>query len=132
MRSRGVSPGQIAAIGYCLGGTTVLELARSGADIAGVVSFHGGLKTTHPAEASVIRAKILVLTGGEDPVVPPTEVANFEDEMRRAGADWQVITYGGAPHGFTNPKGQNYRKSADRRSWEAMLVFFRELFGAGF
>jgi len=125
----GVDRNRIAAIGYCLGGTTVLELARSGADIGGVVSFHGGLKTKAPAESGLVRAKILVLTGAEDPVIPPAEVAAFEDEMRRAGTDWQVTLYGGAKHGFTQPKGANYQEAADRRSWEAMRTFFQEIFG---
>lgn len=123
-----VDRNRIAAIGYCLGGTTVLELARSGADVAGVVSFHGGLKTGKPAEPGEVKAKILVLTGAEDPVIPPAEVAAFEDEMRRAGTDWQVTTYGGARHGFTHPHGANYQEAADRRSWEAMRLFFSEIF----
>jgi dienelactone hydrolase len=126
---------RIAAIGYCFGGMTVLELARSGADIAGVVSFHGGLATPDTNDAKNIRAKILVLTGGDDPNVPPSQVTVFEDEMRKANIDWQVVSYGGAVHSFTNPasgndpsKGVAYNEKADKRSWEAMKTFFSEIF----
>jgi dienelactone hydrolase len=126
---------KVAAIGYCFGGTTVLELARSGAEIAGVVSFHGGLDTPDPDEAKNIRAKVLVLHGADDPNVPPQQVNAFQEEMRRAKVDWQMISYGGAVHSFTNPdagsdpsKGAAYDAKADRRSWEHMKVFFAELF----
>jgi len=126
---------RIAAIGYCFGGTTVLEMARGGADLAGVVSFHGGLDTPEPAKAGTVKAKVLVLHGGDDPFVPPAQVAAFEEEMRKAGADWQVHVYGGAVHTFSNPeadsyglKGAAYNERADRRSWEAMKVFFAEIF----
>ncbi len=128
-------PKRVAAIGYCFGGTCVLELARSGADMAGVVSFHGGLATTNPADAKNIRGKVLVLHGGDDPHVPPKEVEAFEDEMRAAGVDWQLVVYGGAVHAFTNPasgndksRGAAYNAAADRRSWEAMKAFFAEIF----
>jgi dienelactone hydrolase len=126
---------RVAAIGYCFGGTTVLELARSGADLAGVVSFHGGLGSPAPGDARNIKAKVLALHGADDPFVPPTEVAAFEQEMRLAGADWQLVAYGGAVHAFTdwnvggdNSKGAAYNERADRRSWEAMRQFFAELF----
>jgi dienelactone hydrolase len=128
-------PRRVAAIGYCFGGTTVLELARSGADLAGVVSFHGGLGSPTPAAASQIKAKILVLHGADDPFVPAAEVAAFEDEMRRGGVDWQLVAYGGAVHSFTdwnagsdNSAGAAYNEKADARSWEAMKQFFAELF----
>jgi dienelactone hydrolase len=128
-------PKRVAAIGYCFGGTTVLELARSGADIAGVVSFHGGLSSSTPGDAKSIKAKVLALHGADDPNVPPTEVAAFEDEMRQGGVDWQLIAYGGAVHAFTdwnagsdNSKGVAYNERADRRSWEAMKQFFAEIF----
>jgi dienelactone hydrolase len=128
-------PKRIAAIGYCFGGTTVLELARSGADIAGVVSFHGGLSSPTPGDAKNIKAKVLALHGADDPNVPPKEVAAFEDEMRQGGVDWQLVAYGGAVHSFTdwnagndNSKGAAYNERADRRSWEAMKQFFAELF----
>ena len=84
-------PSRVAAIGYCFGGTCVLELARSGADVAGVVSFHGGLATANPADAKNIRGKVLVLHGGDDPHVSPKEVAAFEEETRSAGVDWQLV-----------------------------------------
>ncbi len=132
----GVAPDKIAAIGYCFGGTTVLELARSGADIAGVVSFHGGLDTPTPQDAKNIRAKVLALHGADDPYVPADQVAAFESEMRQSGVDWQLIIYGGAVHGFTNPangndnsKGAAYNATADARSWIAMQQFFGDLFG---
>jgi len=128
-------PKRTAAIGYCFGGTCVLELARSGAKVAGVVSFHGGLATPSAADAKNIRGKLLVLHGGDDPHVPPKEVAAFEQEMRAAGVDWQLIVYGGAVHSFTNPaagndpsRGAAYNAAADRRSWEAMKAFFAEIF----
>jgi dienelactone hydrolase len=128
-------PKRIAAIGYCFGGTTVLELARSGAEIVGVVSFHGGLSSPTPGDAKNIKAKVLALHGADDPNVPPKEVAAFEDEMRQAGVDWQLVAYGGAVHSFTdwnagndNAKGAAYNERADRRSWEAMKQFFAELF----
>ncbi len=128
-------PRHIAAIGYCFGGTTVLELARSGAAIAGVVSFHGGLTTPNPDDAKNIKAKVLALQGADDPFVPPADVAAFEDEMRRGRVDWQLILYGGAVHAFTdwnagndNSTGVAYNERADRRSWEAMKQFFAELF----
>lgn len=128
-------PKRVAAIGYCFGGTCVLELARSGANVAGVVSFHGGLATASPADSKNIRGKVLVLHGGDDPHVPPKEVAAFEDEMRTAGVDWQLVVYGGAVHAFTNPgagndksRGAAYNAAANRRSWEAMKAFFAEIF----
>ena len=127
-------PKRIAAIGYCFGGTAVLELARSGADIAGVVSFHGGLSSPTPSDAKNIKAKVLALHGADDPNVPPQEVAAFEDEMRQGGVDWQLVAYGGAVHAFTdwdagndNSKGAAYNERADRRSWEAMKQFFAEI-----
>jgi dienelactone hydrolase len=126
---------RVAAVGYCFGGMTVLELARSGAPVAGVVSFHGGLSTPHPEDAKNIKGKVLVLHGGDDPNVKPEEVTAFEDEMRKAGVDWQLIVYGGAAHSFTNPasgsdpsKGAAYNEKADRRSWEAMRAFLAEIF----
>lgn len=128
-------PKHIAAIGYCFGGTTVLELARSGADISGVVSFHGGLSTPTPADAKNIKCKVLALHGADDPNVPQKEVEGFEQEMRDANADWQLVAYGGAVHSFTdwnagnnNSKGSAYNEKADKRSWEAMKQFFAEIF----
>lgn len=131
-----VDPAKTAAIGYCFGGTTVLELARSGADVLGVVSFHGGLSTTAPAKAGELKSKVLVCHGAVDPFVPPAEVAGFEKEMQAAKADWQLVAYGDSLHSFTNPDagkaaipGVAYNEKADRRSWEAMKGFFGELFG---
>jgi dienelactone hydrolase len=130
-----VDGNRIAAIGYCFGGTTALELARSGAPVLGVVSFHGGLETARPEDARNIKGRVLVLAGGDDPFVPPAQVNAFEDEMRKAGADWQVTLYGGAMHSFTNPvadryhlNGASYNEKADKRSWEAMKTFLADLF----
>lgn len=132
-----VDPARVAAIGYCFGGGTVLELARSGAELAGVVSFHGNLDTPNPEDAKNIRCKVLVLHGADDPLVPQEHVLAFQDEMRSSGVDWQMVVYGGAVHSFTNPasgndpsKGIAYNERADRRSWEAMKAFFAELFEA--
>ena len=126
---------RVAAIGYCFGGTTALELARSGADVAGVVSFHGGLNTPNPTDAQRIKAKVLALHGADDPHVLPTEVAAFEQEMRDAKVDWSLVAYGGSVHSFTdwnagndNSKGSAYNEKADKRSWEAMKQFFAEIF----
>jgi len=126
---------RVAAIGYCFGGTTVLEWARSGANAKGVVSFHGGLSTPMPAHRGDIDAKILVLHGAEDSYVPDAEVAAFENEMRAAKADWQLVKFGGAVHGFSRSDAGNnvksgyaYNKSADQRSFEMMLGFFKEIF----
>jgi dienelactone hydrolase len=126
---------RIAAIGYCFGGMCALELARSGADIAGVVTFHGALNTPNSGDAKNIKGKVLALHGADDPNVPPQEVQAFEEEMRQGGVDWQLIAYGGAVHSFTdwnagsdNSRGVAYNERADRRSWEAMKQFFDEIF----
>ena len=130
-----VDGNRIAAIGYCFGGTTVLELARSGAPVLGVVSFHGGLSTPNPEDARNIKGRLLVLAGGDDPFVPPAQVNAFEDEMRNAKVDWQLVSYGGAQHSFTNPdvdryklKGAVYDRKADHRSWDEMKRFLADLF----
>ena len=130
-----VDTNRIAAIGYCFGGTTVLEMARSGAELVGVVSFHGGLSTPNPSDAKNIKGKVLVLHGADDPAVPPDQVIAFQDEMRKAGVDWQMVSYAGAVHSFTNPEAGNdpsrdaaYNEKADKRSWEAMKQFFAEVF----
>ena len=128
-------PKRVAAIGYCFGGTTVIELARSGADIAGVVSFHGGLDSPHPEDGKNIKCKVLALHGADDPHVSAKDLAAFEDELRQAKVDWQLVKYGGAVHSFTdwnagdNPQqGVAYNEKADRRSWEVMNQFFAEMF----
>jgi dienelactone hydrolase len=130
-----VDPKRIAAIGYCFGGMCALELARSGANIAGVVVFHGDLSSPTPADAKNIKCPILALQGGDDPVVNQAAVDAFEKEMRDAHANWQLVQYGGAVHGYTNPKngtdpshGVAYNPEADRRSWQAMRTFFGEIF----
>jgi dienelactone hydrolase len=129
-----VDSSKLAAIGYCFGGATVLELARGGAELRGVVGFHAALATPMPAQPGQVKAKVLVCHGADDPHVPPPEVQAFEDEMRKAGADWQLIAYGNAVHSFSNPgandkeHGVCYNAEADRRSWQAMKDFFAELF----
>src|ERR1051325_1381378 len=135
LKQQGVDAKRVAAIGYCFGGTTALELARSGADINGVVSFHGGLGTPTPEDAKNIKCKVLACHGADDPNVPPAEVAGFEKEMRDGKIDWQLIAYGNAVHSFTdksagndNSKGAAYNEKADRRSWEAMKDLFAEIF----
>jgi dienelactone hydrolase len=126
---------RVAAIGYCFGGGTVLELARAGASIAGVVSFHGNLDTPDPSVAKNIKCKVLVCHGADDPHVTWDQVGAFIDEMRAASVDYQFIAYGGAVHSFTNPnsgddpsQGVAYNAMADQRSWKHMQVFFEELF----
>ena len=128
-------PARVAAIGFCFGGTTVLELARDGADVLGVVSFHGGLATPLPAPAGAVKAKVLVLHGAADPYESSAEVAAFQKEMETAGADWQMMFYGHAVHSFSNPasgddpaKGAAYNEKAATRGWAAMQGFFAELF----
>lgn len=135
LRQPQTDPARVAAIGYCFGGTAVLELARSGAPLAGVVSFHGGLDTPTPQDAKNIKGKVLVLHGADDPYVTPEQVAAFEKEMKDAGVDWQLIKYSGAVHAFAIPtagtdtaKGAAYNPTAARRSWQAMKDFFAEIF----
>ncbi len=131
-------PEKIAAIGYCLGGGVVLNMARSGVDIQGVVSFHGSLSTNMVAEPGTIKAAILVLNGGNDPFVTPEILKQFEAEMRTASARFRIINYPGAWHSFTNPEagiyGEKfnlplvYNRQADLASWEEMQVFFKDIF----
>jgi len=124
-----------AAIGYCFGGTAALELARSGAEVAGVVTFHGGLDSLTPADGKNIRAKVLVLHGADDPFVPAADIAAFQQELRAAGVDWQMVYYSGAVHSFTQKeagsdpsRGAAYNERADRRSWQALRDFLAEIF----
>jgi dienelactone hydrolase len=124
-----VDPARLAVIGYCFGGTAAIEFARTGAPARGVVSFHGGLITHDPSDANAIAASLLILTGGDDPVVPDDAVAAFENELRAAPhVDWQVTTYSGAPHAFTIPGSERYRPVADSRSWRALACFLDETF----
>ena len=133
-KQQNVDINKIAAIGYCFGGTAALELARSGANIAGVVSFHGGLDNPSPQDAKNIKAKVLICHGALDPNVPQEQVNAFLKEMNDAKTDYQFIAYSGAVHAFTNPnagnditKGAAYNEVADKRSWEAMKQFFNEV-----
>jgi dienelactone hydrolase len=126
---------RLAAIGYCMGGTFALELARDGTPLRGVVSFHGGLQTSKPAAPGQVKAKVLVLHGADDPLIPAPQVAGFVAEMTAAKADWQMVSYGGTVHSFTNPDadgtmmpGIKYNEQSDARSWLAMKAFFEEVF----
>lgn len=126
--------GKIAAVGYCFGGRTVLELARGGADLAAVISVHGSLETAKPARPGEVKAKILVCHGALDPHVPTEQVADFIEEMNAAGTDYQLIVYGGAMHGFTHdigPQGAGvaYHATSERRSFQAIKTFLAETFG---
>lgn len=131
-----VDDSKIAAIGFCFGGLCSLDLARTGADIKGVVSFHGLLAAPENTQGNAIKAKILALHGRDDPLVPAEQVLAFEQEMTDAGADWQLHTYGNTLHGFTNPLandpvfGAVYQPDSDRRSWIAMQNFLTEIFGS--
>jgi dienelactone hydrolase len=128
-----VDPSKIAAMGYCFGGTTVLELARGGYDVLGVASFHGGLSSP-VAEAKPIKAKVAVFHGALDRHVPPEQVTAFGEEMKNAGADWFLVSFGNAVHSFTvkeagdDPsKGMAYNAEADRRSWDMLKSFLAEV-----
>lgn len=124
----------IAAIGFCFGGLCVLDLARSGADVKGVVSFHGMLNAPSHSLDKPIKAKVLALHGHDDPMATPAQVLAFEQEMTSAGVDWQLHCYGNTAHAFTNPvandpeNGMVYRTLADHRSWQAMKNFLVEVF----
>ncbi len=130
-----VDPAKVAAIGYCFGGKCVLELARSGADLSGVVSFHGGLATPNPADARNIKCPLLVCHGAEDPYVDGKEVLAFYEEMKAADVDYTFVGYANAVHAFTQKgagddpsQGAAYNAKADQRSWEHMKDFFAEIF----
>ena len=135
LKQPGVDAKRVAAIGYCMGGTFALELARSGAPIVGVVTFHAGLETKQRAAPGAVNARVLVCTGGDDTHVPWETVKGFTEEMRDAGVDYQVNVYGGAKHGFAIPgsetrglPGLGYSASADTRSWEEMMGFLSDIF----
>ncbi len=124
------------AFGFCFGGATVLDLARSGADVGGVVSFHGNLKTDDPSMAKNIKGKVLAMHGADDTFVSAEDVANFEKEMRDAKVDWQFLAFGGAVHCFAIPKADNsvpgclYNERAAKRGEQQMHMFFDEVFAA--
>jgi dienelactone hydrolase len=127
---------RIAAIGYCFGGATVQQLAYGGADLKGVVSFHGSLIPPTNIQSSDVIAKIMISHGSADPFAKPAQVQNYLAEMEKSGLDWQMIFYGGAKHSFTNPDADkvgmaalSYNKSADQRSWRHMKIFFDQIFG---
>lgn len=127
---------KVFAIGYCFGGAVVLNQARMGNDLAGVASFHGALATEQPAAEGAIKAKVLVATGGADPMVPPEQVGNFVTEMSKAGANLELLSFPGVLHSFTNPgataKGKEtampmaYDKAADQASWAALMRFLKD------
>jgi len=126
--------GRVAAVGYCFGGMTVLELARNGFDLAGVVCVHGSLSTTRPAQPGSVKPRILVCHGALDPHSPPAHVVAFIEEMNHAAVDWQLIVYGGAMHGFTHETatgqtpGVLYHAPSDVRSSAAIQRFLGDLF----
>jgi dienelactone hydrolase len=134
-----VDPARIAAIGYCFGGGIVLNVARQGADMKGVASFHGNLTAVRPAQPGAVKAKILVLNGAADKFVTPEQIDRFKGEMKVAGADFRFISYPGALHSFTNPEADEmarefnlpigYNARADRESWEELKKFLKEVFG---
>lgn len=130
-----VDTSRLGAVGYCFGGTGVLELARSGADVSGVVSFHGGLDSPEPEAGKNIKCSILVCHGADDPFVPVKDIEAFKAELTSAKVDWQMDIYSNAVHSFTQPmagndnsRGAAYNAKADQRSWIAMKSFFAEVF----
>jgi dienelactone hydrolase len=135
-----VAAGQVAAIGYCFGGSTVLEMARAGEVLRGVVSFHGSLETEHPAVSGSVKAKVLVCHGAADNFISPAAIQSFKSEMEAAGVDYRFKVYEGAKHSFTNPEadwfakqfglGVAYQKEADEASWQDMQAFFGEIFNS--
>ncbi len=132
-----VDASRLAVMGYCMGGTFSLELARDGAPIRGAVSFHGGLATQRPAQPGAVKAKILVCHGSDDPMIQTAQVNGFVEEMTKAGADWELVSYGNTVHSFTNAQadgtimpGIKYNAQSDARSWRAMRNFFEEIFAA--
>ncbi|MBI5664771.1 MAG: dienelactone hydrolase family protein [Nitrospirae bacterium] len=138
IKQESVDPARIAAIGYCFGGGVVLDMARSGMDLRGVVSFHGGLTTNNPARPGAVKAKILVCHGEADTFITAEQIAAFKKEMSDAGADMQFITYKDAKHSFTNPEADSYAQkfkipvgynsAADKKSWEDMKKFLKDIF----
>jgi dienelactone hydrolase len=134
-KDKHVDPEKIGAIGYCFGGGVVLAMAREGEDLDAVATFHGALATNHPAEKGMVHPRILVMTGEDDPFAPAEQVAAFEEEMKAAGANYEIIRFPGVKHSFTNPDAASYGMDAlkydadaDAKSWEAMLKMFAEVF----
>lgn len=134
-KMKNVDPARIAAMGYCFGGGVVLELARSGADAIGVISFHGSYGTPNPDDAKKIKGRVLAIHGADDPAIKPEDVVALQNEMRNANVDYEIKIYGGAVHAFTDPsagndpsKGAAYNKRADERSWVDMIRFYKEIF----
>jgi dienelactone hydrolase len=131
-----VDASNTAAIGFCFGGLCVLDIARTGEDLAGVVSFHGLFPAPGNTEGNTVKARVLALHGWDDPMAPPQSVIGLATEMSAMNADWQLHAHGNTMHAFTNPDandpemGTVYNAKADRRSWQAMTNFLDELFGA--
>lgn len=130
-----VDPTKVIAVGYCFGGTGVIELARAGADVQAVVSFHGGLDSPNPADGKNIKATVVALQGADDPFVKPADIAAFQKEMRENNVDWEMTVYGGAVHGFTDTtagddpkKGMAYNPKADKRSFEVLTDLVHDIF----
>jgi dienelactone hydrolase len=131
-------PARMAAIGYCFGGGVVLNLAREGIDLRGVASFHGSLKAVKPAQSGSVKAKVLVLHGGDDKFIPPEQIEALKQEMKSAGVDFQFISYPGAVHSFTNPGADElgkkynmpiaYNAQADKKSWDELKKFLNMIF----
>lgn len=140
MKQKTVDAGNIAAIGYCFGGSVVLNMARMGEPLKAVVSFHGGLATESPAEAGKVKARVASFTGEDDPMIPAAQVAAFRQEMDKANVTYKVVTYPGAKHAFTNPDADKYGQefklplaynaAADKASWDEGLAFLADAFKA--
>lgn len=128
-----VDPGRVAAMGFCFGGLCVLDLARTGVDLRGAISFHGLFDPPGNTRGQRIQAKVLALHGYDDPMVPPAKVIALAEELTSAGADWQIHAYGNTVHAFTNPRandpgfGTVYDAAADRRSWQSLRNFLAEV-----
>lgn len=136
-KDRHVNGGKLAAIGYCFGGSTVLNMARAGADLKGVASFHGGLATDAPAQAGKVKAQVRVFTGADDKMIPAAQVDTFRQEMEKAGVNYRVVAYPGAMHSFSNPDADElgrkfgmpiaYNAEADKDSWAQLQTFLAEV-----
>jgi dienelactone hydrolase len=134
LRQENVDPRRIAAIGFCFGGTSVLDLAYSGADVKGIVTFHGGLFSLSQEDAGHVKAKFLILHGADDPTMTRDTINQFQESLRKAGVDWQMVYFGNAVHSFSNPasgndksKGMAYNPLAAQRSWKNMEVFLQDI-----